>query len=268
MLWVAQITDSHIVPHGQHLANNPKIDTAENLELVVRQINSLCPLPDLVIHTGDITDKGDTESYNRAKVILDKLTVPYYLTCGNHDIYRNMREVFANHTYLANDEFACYTIEFDKHKLVVIDSTNPGKTSGILCDIRLSWLRNELKTNKAVSIFIHHYPTVVQHVFFNKFNVLNAEELAKIINMPNIKGIYCGHYHITGASIFAGKMCWLAPSTSPVFHLDDVVNDTKGTKLLLTPPSFSIHLLQDGIENISRVVSCGTLIDRNINSAY
>lgn len=261
-LWVAQITDSHIVPNGQYLANNPKIDTAENLEMVVEQINSLCPIPNLVIYTGDITDKGDIASYKRAKVILDTLKVPYYLTCGNHDIYRNMREVFANHTYLVNEEFACYTIEFDSHKLVIIDSTNPGEISGILCDKRLSWLRNELKTNKATSIFLHHYPTVVQHAFFNNFNVLNAVDLEEIINIPNVKGIYCGHYHITGASIFGGKMCWLSPSISPVFYLDDVINDTKCTKLLLTPPSFSLHLLQDGTENISRVVSCNSIIAR------
>lgn len=261
-LLIAQITDTHIMAKGKYYANNPVINTAANLQSVVTHINSLRPLPNIVIHTGDITDKGDIESYSTAKVILDELKMPYYLTCGNHDIYANMCQVFHNHTYLGNDEFACFSIEYKRHKLVVVDSVDQGKISGILCKRRLSWLKAQLDTEKEVSIFMHHYPSKVQHEFFNTLSLVNSQEFSQIVKNPNVKGIYCGHYHITGASIFNGKICWISPGISPAFHLDGSDNVTQCTKISLTPPSFSLHLMQSKEENISRVITCCKIIDR------
>ena len=54
---IVQITDTHIIPRGESWHDNKLTDTAGRLEKVIASINTL--KPDLVIHTGDIVDRGD-----------------------------------------------------------------------------------------------------------------------------------------------------------------------------------------------------------------
>ena len=55
---IAQITDTHIVAKGKHWMGLSKSNTAKRLQSVVNHINQLVPRPDIVIHTGDISDEG------------------------------------------------------------------------------------------------------------------------------------------------------------------------------------------------------------------
>ena len=246
-LWIAQITDTHIVPKGEKWFGKSTTKVAERLKKVVAFINSMKPLPSLVIHTGDVTEAGDIDSYKHAKQILDKLKVPYYLTCGNHDNYKNMREVFSKHQYLTNDNFSHYSIDLPTTKLIILDTQVHQKTWGLQCAERLAWLQDELKTQKEMLIFMHHYPFDVQHHFFNSLRLQDAEKFAEVIQKhQNIKGIFCGHYHFGSAAMFADKFCWVSPSVAPSFCLEDLSNSTTCDNFNLSPASFSIHHLKNG----------------------
>ena len=59
---IAQIIDTHIIPKTECWKGDNKAMTAKRFQLIVRHINELQHQPDLVIHTGDIVDKGDVES--------------------------------------------------------------------------------------------------------------------------------------------------------------------------------------------------------------
>ncbi len=48
--------------------NLPKSATSQRLRAVVEHINCLATRPDLVIHTGDISDAGDIDSYLQARI--------------------------------------------------------------------------------------------------------------------------------------------------------------------------------------------------------
>ena len=61
----ALLTDVHITP---------KTTSAEDLQNSVNQINNT-PGIDFVLVAGDITEEGDRESLEKAKSILDRLTV-------------------------------------------------------------------------------------------------------------------------------------------------------------------------------------------------
>lgn len=66
---------------------------------------------DFVIHTGDITDFGVTNEYERQRDILNKLKVPYVCVIGNHDClgtgYLIFRKVFGDFdfSFKAGDTF-------------------------------------------------------------------------------------------------------------------------------------------------------------------
>src|SRR5579859_7313291 len=55
------------------------------LKQLVATINAL-PYPfDFVLHTGDVVDDGQADSYATARSLLNQLRVPIYYLSGNHD---------------------------------------------------------------------------------------------------------------------------------------------------------------------------------------
>ena len=80
---LAQLTDTHItVPQNKKWNCYVKL---EALKKSVLQINKLDTLPDVVIHTGDLSHNGHKEEYTLTKSIMDELQVPYLITAGNRD---------------------------------------------------------------------------------------------------------------------------------------------------------------------------------------
>ena len=75
MTRIIQISDPHIVPNGQ-LAYG-QVDTAAALASCVKTVNRLLPEigpVDLAIVTGDITDFGTKEEYQRFREIMEPTT--------------------------------------------------------------------------------------------------------------------------------------------------------------------------------------------------
>jgi len=236
---IAQITDTHIVAKDKHWMGLSQSNTAKRLQSVVEHINCLAIRPDLVIHTGDISDAGDIESYLHAKELLDKLEARYYLTCGNHDNFGNLRKAFIQHDYFCNDNFSHYVIEDLSIRIIVLDSQVIGENYGMLCSARIEWLRQVLLSSKKHTlIFIHHFPIKTKDKVFDEMNLLNNKELESIIaEHDNILGIFCGHSHYGAASIYGGKLCFISPSTAPV-HL---IKNNRCIGLTLSSPSYSLH---------------------------
>ena len=56
---IAQITDLHVVGHGQLCQG--RVATNAQLQEAVVHINRLEPRPDVVLATGDLTDHGTAE---------------------------------------------------------------------------------------------------------------------------------------------------------------------------------------------------------------
>lgn len=237
---IAQITDTHIMRPHESWYDKEGTKTAERLELVVEHLNNLNPRPDIVIHTGDIVGTDDIiESYLYAKKILDKLEMPYFLTCGNHDQYHLLKEAFPEHNYLTDINFAHYVLEYGKVRIIVLDSTVQGKHFGELCTKRIKWLKSQLLTStKDTILFMHHYPINVRSDLMTQIKLKNSSELSEIImSTPYVKGIFCGHYHYHAVSNFANTLCWISPSTAPTHELDEY----RCIGLNLYPAAYSLH---------------------------
>lgn len=242
---IAQITDSHIMPPGKWWKDNPEAKTAQRLSCVIDHINKLNPRPDLVIHTADITDGGDLESYRYAKTLLDMLEIPYCLACGNHDNFENMKQVFTHHTYFMDPHFAHYVIDSLPVRIIVLDTTVEGEIFGRLCNARIEWLARALHVSQQDTlIFMHHFPIAVQDVFFNQINLLDSTKLEAIVERnPHVLGLYCGHYHYSAVRLFGGKICFIAPSTAPAH----ILRGSTCIGLDFVSPSYTLHRYVHGM---------------------
>ena len=84
------ISDLHIscgLRDTQNENNNPN----SNLEMAINITNKLTPKPKFVIFSGDLTDKGDLESYEYLKSVISASKIPIILALGNHDNRSNFR---------------------------------------------------------------------------------------------------------------------------------------------------------------------------------
>ena len=84
----AVLADTHIGNEGADV----------HLREAIRSI-AADPDTEFVLLLGDLSDKGDAESYSRAAEILSRLNKPCYVTTGNHDAkvperYARFREAF------------------------------------------------------------------------------------------------------------------------------------------------------------------------------
>ncbi|MBM3555126.1 MAG: phosphodiesterase [Alphaproteobacteria bacterium] len=212
---IAQITDTHIRAQGELCYN--RVDTAPYLERVVAALNALRPVPDLVIATGDLTDRTTPEEYARLKGLLAPLKPRLALVVGNHDNRDNLRKAFPEHRYLGSTGFVQYTIEDLPVRAIVLDTLDPGQIGGRLCAERLAWLDARLaeQPKRPTLIALHHPPFRTGIEAMDQFGLIGAEGLADVVGKyRNIERIICGHQHRSVDARFAGTIASIGPATA------------------------------------------------------
>ena len=136
---VAQLTDSHIKPNRRKAYG--RVDTAEMLDAAVKHINAFEPPIDVVLISGDLTDRGEPEEFCALRQSLNNISIPWYVIPGNHDDRQNFLEAFADHNYLEDSvSFIHYKIDGYPLQLIGLDTTVDGKSHGFLPPERLEWL--------------------------------------------------------------------------------------------------------------------------------
>ena len=218
---IAQITDTHIKAPGK--LSYGKVDTSQNLEQCIGHINALLPRPDVVLVTGDITDFGRPEEYHQAGLLLNQLTMPYFVISGNHDLPDAMRIEFDEHRYLPVDGFVHYVIEDYPVRMIGLDTQVVGKPYGLMCQQRLDWLEQQLLADpeRPTLVFMHHHPfdTGIEHM--DAQNCRNGEALGSLVEQhPQIKYILCGHVHRQVEVAWHGTLVAIGPSPGHSVALD------------------------------------------------
>ena len=74
---LVHLSDTHISKYGEFLE--------DIFDKAVKEINGLQPAPDVVVHTGDVTDHGVLVDYEFAKEKLGCIDAKLLIVPGNHD---------------------------------------------------------------------------------------------------------------------------------------------------------------------------------------
>jgi Icc protein len=234
-----QISDPHIG------ANWNEADPDECLLRAVEAILSLPDRPDALLVSGDLTDNGAPEEYQRVRELLAPLDLTPHVLPGNHDLRAPLREAFELPGKGA--EHVSYAVDLGPLRLVCLDSTIPGAEGGSLDGGRTEWLEATLAedTAKPTVVALHHPPLRTEIPTFERIGLApeSCEALAGVLaRHPQVKRIVAGHVHRSIVAELAGRAVVTVPSTYLQAALDFTAPKLQ---MRADPPGFAVHALRD-----------------------
>jgi len=148
--------------------------------------------PELIVITGDITNCGYLEDYERAKKFIDsleserKLIVP-----GNHDV--------RNAGYLLFEEFfeTRYPVmEIGNLKIVGVDSSEPDLDDGHIGRSTYNFVRKELEESPLKMVILHHHLVPVPDTGRERNIPMDAGDFLKLLSELKVNLVLWGHKHV------------------------------------------------------------------------
>ena len=140
---------------GDNRAGDPACDA------VYQKLLSLAVLrqPAFIVNTGDLIDKpGNPGHWSRFRELSKIVTMPYFLTVGNHDIHPEVagsEQTYKDQVDLPGNELY-YSFTAGNSLFVVLDSSLKGEEKKIIKE-QLAWLDDVLaaSTHKHKFVFVH-----------------------------------------------------------------------------------------------------------------
>ncbi len=247
---IAQISDSHITQAGSKAYGIAPM--ADNLARCVEHINQMVPRPDVVVHSGDVTNSGTAEEARHAAALLGKLACPVFVVPGNHDSGPVLTETFG----LAVCPEGDFVVDDFPVRLIGMDSTDPGQPGGRIATEQAGWLDQQLSgaPEKPTVIFMHH-PPVKCGVRESDGDGFAGDDLLGwvVARYSNIERILCGHIHLLVHARWYGTIVTTAPGMGMQLGLDLTME--KQAEFLLTEPGYLLHHWQQGQQLITHAVS-------------
>ena len=255
---IAQISDTHITPKGELLYG--RLDSSVNLALVVRQIFQLDTLPDCVLLTGDLTDRGQPGAYAHLREILRPLTMPIYAIPGNHDRREAMRAAFSDCPWMpqAADEPIRYSFEMGKLRIVALDTLVEGQDAGALGADQLAWLDDRLAAarDRPVIVMLHHPPVKSGIPSMDAMRLRSPGEFGRVIERhSNVERVICGHLHRSMHVRWRGTTVSVSPSTVDQIFL--AFQRHTPPAAISEPMGFQLHYWDDDDRLITHVAAVG-----------
>ncbi len=215
---IAQITDLHIGFDGElsHCKNTARLNN------VLLELTQMQRQPDVILITGDLVESGKNWAYEKLKTTLGTLQIPYFFALGNHDDRKAFKEVFSDKYF--NNGFLQYAIEDWPIRIIVLDSSKPGRHGGAFCSRRAKWLRDRLEEqpDKPTLIALHH-PPIKTGIGWMTANSEDGwvKRIHKVIaDHENVIQIICGHIHRSISKGFAGTTVSVSRAVAPQVKLD------------------------------------------------
>jgi len=250
MTILAQISDTHLMVHTTDDARAD--ERSDYLRRCVADINNLDPVPDAVIHTGDMTQHAHPDEYLLAREILSGLDMPLFVTPGNRDSRALIRDVFSIDDLSPPDRnFIHYATNVGTIRLVSVDTVHEeGARLGNLCDTRIATLDATLgqAPQTPTVIFMHHPPfdVLTSNQPFQFINREAVEKLAAVMRRhPQIKRVCCGHAHRCYITDVANTRASTLPSIAVDLRLGEYPEDLQST------PLYQLHRFHPDIGFVS-----------------
>jgi len=205
MLQLIHFSDTHLgtAPEFSLQEVNPYKRTLQLLDA----INDLDFVPDLIVHTGDVTDDPTPEAYQLAKEAFAQLKAPLYFATGNHDNAQLIKQHLpvSSHTTLVDDEDRlAYHWDMGHLRFYCLDAKVPKDQGphGEIPQNQLDALREDIASHDLpYAVFLHFPPFRMGSIWMDEKLILtNGQDLHEILKESSpdryrIRGVFFGHTH-------------------------------------------------------------------------
>jgi 3',5'-cyclic-AMP phosphodiesterase len=251
-----QLSDTHLQVAGKRLKTGDSGALA--LQRAIEKAYRIQESFDAVVLTGDLVDRGSADEYRELKSCLKALPSdhPVFFCLGNHDARNTFAEVFGSLEATAlsdtsNTHYqysaALFTFGGQVMRLVVLDTLEPGKDQGRLCDRRLQWLRQTLSRypNDRIVLVMHHLPFLTGSSLFDSMVVEERRQFDELLaEFKTVERIICGHFHRACVTQLATIPVVVSPSTVHAYPLS--YRGRQHEALVIDEPAgFTIHRFID-----------------------
>lgn len=205
-LRVLQISDPHLFAQRSKKLLN--VDTDNSLSGVIRHALKHEKNVDVVLATGDISQDGSPEAYQRFIELAQPLAPLLRGLPGNHD----SNDVF----YQEWGEHAQPVTDIGDWRLVLLDSSIAGSSAGHIGSDQLDLLREAVDTagDKHLLVGVHHNPIPIGSSWLDGMMIDNGHELLSVLqDCPNVRGLIWGHVHQEFDSVYSFG------ATRPALHM-------------------------------------------------
>ncbi len=189
---VVQLTDTHLCrERGGTLLG---MDTDHSLQAVIDQVKAERGTVDLVLGTGDLSDGGALEAYQRLQTYFDQFDVEGFWLPGNHDDRGAMTAVDVDGSRLRGE------LRVSSWQILLLDSQVPGEVGGRLGSGELARLEASLESardeNPHTLVCLHHQPVTIGCEWLDEQMVADADDFFGVLDrFPGVRGVLWGHVH-------------------------------------------------------------------------
>lgn len=205
MLSFVHLSDPHLRKSPENTINGVK--PYRRLEETIESIEQLEYKPKFVIITGDLSQDGTIQGYQQLKKNTDRLenqNILTLLTFGNNDKMENYRQVYQppKKGHILN-----YAKTIDGIRVIVLDSSVPGKETGYFTADQLKWLNDVLLEDpEQPTVIAFHHPINLPQIKLIDINYDEAQrhEFYTALEGSNIIAVLNGHLHHNQTTIVKG----------------------------------------------------------------
>jgi Icc protein len=189
LLRIVQVSDCHVArdPLATYRGQNADRNLASLLPAIRRW------QPDLLLLTGDVSDDASAAAYGRVSAQLSTAGAPVLALPGNHDDPAVMRRYFPLGPWEGPHLYARRN-----WKLVLLDSTEPGRVTGAFSPAALQQLERALQDEAAanIALALHHQPVPVGSLWIDRYGLEGADSFWSLVERhPRIRCVTWGHVH-------------------------------------------------------------------------
>lgn len=201
------LTDLHV---GDPATSDPHLfsDTSATLSAVLDMVGTITPAPNFIVASGDLTNRGDAESYRQLRAIMAATNLPVVYALGNHDTRPGF---YAGMLERDTDLDAPYDHDrvIDGVHVIVIDTSTPGQIGGTIAAEQFDWLARTLDTHADLPklIVAHHPPALGDAPDWAHWRTIEfgqSQRLAEMLAGRNVLAILSGHIHHDRFSVWHG----------------------------------------------------------------
>ena len=157
---------------------------------------------DLTIIKGDIADRGLPQQFELAARTFEAFERPHHAFLGNHDHLERNHGRDVDGYALLGQEPAPRSLDLGGFRLILLDTTIPGRHEGAFGEQRREWLADALAESLETPtlLFTHHHPVPPEHAgnYPNTIGIDPADSVALfelLGHAPQVKGVLIGHTH-------------------------------------------------------------------------